>query len=92
MVSSAVAATEFGTGALIFAVSLDAAPRTRRYCLASGFHCVPISKTCFAAPWSFIEIVNFSFACSPGISMNLYGYFYLKVSRSGVEVVFLVFI
>ena len=32
------------------------------------------------------------FACSPGISKNIGGYFSLKVSRSGVEVMFLVFI
>ena len=30
------------------------------------------------------------FACSPGISMNLCGSFSLKVSRSGVEEMFLV--
>ena len=90
MVCSAVVASDFGTCELIFVVSLTPAHRTRRYCFAKSFYCVLISETCFAAHWSFIIIVNFS---SCFFLRDLYDsrwLFSLKVSRSGVDVVFLV--
>ena len=62
MVCSAVAAPDFGTGALIFVVFLVAAPHTRRYCFMASFHCVLMSKTCLAAHWSLIIFVNFGFS------------------------------
>ena len=89
MVFSAVEAFDFVTGALIFIVSLAAAPCTRRYCFMAYFRCVSIFKTCFAAHRSFKIFKTFVFACSPDISINLGGYFSLKVSRSGVEEILL---
>ena len=85
-------AFDFSTGALVFVVSLVAVPRTRRYCFKASVHSVPIFKTFLAAQWSILLFASFVFVCSPGIFMNLGGYFSLKVSRSGVEVIFLVFI
>ena len=49
VVFSAVAASEFDTGALIFIMSFAAAPRTCRYCFTAFLHCVLISKTSLAA-------------------------------------------
>ena len=92
VVISAVAASDFGVCALIFVVSLAAAPCTRRYRFIAYFHCVSVSKTCLAARWSFVILENFSFCLFSGISMNLGGSFSLKVSRSGVKARFLVFI
>ena len=89
MVCSAVAAFDFDAGALILVVSFATAPRARRYCFTASFHCVPISESCLAAHSSSIILINFCCACFPGFSMNSSGYFYLEVSRSGVEVVFL---
>ena len=92
MVISAVAASYFFVGALIFVVSLAAALCTRRYRFMSSFYCVPISKTSLAARSFFIIFVNSSFACSPRVYLNLGDSFSLKVSRSGVEKMLLVFI
>ena len=60
LVYSAVAASDFGAGALIFVLSLNAAPRTRRYCFTALFHCVYISKTWLAVLYTFIIFVNSS--------------------------------
>ena len=64
MVFSAVAASDFSTGTLVFVVTLTAAPRTRCYCFTASFHCVLISKACLAAHWSFIIFVNLIFCLS----------------------------
>ena len=61
VVYSAVAAPDFGAGALIFVVSLAAAHRTGPYCFTVSFHCVSMSKTRLAASLYFIIFVSFSF-------------------------------
>ena len=93
MVCLAVVEFDFGSGALIFFVSLFAAPCSRRYCFTAPVHGMHIFDTFLTVLWSFIRFVHFSvFFCFPGISMNLGGSFSSKVSRRGVEVMFLVFI
>ena len=83
---------DFGAGALIFVVSLVAALCTRRYCFRASVDCVSIFKTLLAARWSFIIFLSLSFCLFSRISMNNGGYFSLKVSKSGVNVLILVFI
>ena len=92
MFISAVAISDFGTSVLIFVVSLAGA-------LA---HVVIVSWHLFNVfPYlrHVLQLIDLSYysktsvsAFSLGISMNLGGYFSLKVSRSCVKTVFLVFI
>ena len=83
MVFSVVAASVFGTGGLIFNLSLAAA----RVAAVSRhiFTMCPYQRHVL----QLIGISEFSwiifFSCSPGISMNLGGSFSLRVSRNGVE-------
>ena len=92
MICFAVVAFDFGTGALIFVESSAAAPRTRRCCFKASVHCVPKFKIFLAAHWFLTIFLNFSFCLSSGILTNLGDSFSLKVRRSGVEIIFLVFI
>ena len=89
MVVSAVAASNLRAGALIFVVSLAAAPIA-----IVSWYLFPV------CPYlrHVLQLIGLSyysktlvFACSPVISMNFCGSFSLKVSRSGVEVMFLIF-
>ena len=61
VVCFAVVGFDFGNGALIFVVSLVAAPRTRRYRFTASVYHVLIFNTLLAAHWSFIILVSFSF-------------------------------
>ena len=89
-VFSAVAASDFGAGEFIFVVSSAAAPCTRRYCFLPSFHCVPISRTCLTALWSFMILIHFSFLLVlPGFLWISVVLFPFNVNRSGIEVVFL---
>ena len=76
-------AFDFVTGALIFILSLAAAPCTRRYRFMATFRCVFIFKTRFGAHWSFKIFVLLAFLRSS---------FFFKVSRSGEEEMILVVI
>ena len=88
-----MSASDFCAGALIFVVSLPAAPCTCCYRFMASFHCVPISKTCLAAHLSFKLFVNFSFwLFSRDFFESRWFFFSMKISTSGVEVMFLVFI
>ena len=92
VVFPAVAAVDFVTDAFIFIVSLEAALCTGRYRFKASSRCVSIFKTSFAAHWSFKILKNLSFCLFPGISMNLGGSFFFRVSSIGIEEMFLVVI
>ena len=83
-----MAASDFGAGALIFAVSLTAAPCTRHYRSMASFHCVSVSKKCLAAPWSFIIFEKFSFCLFSRDFYESRGFFWFESqqewSRSNV--------
>ena len=74
----AVAASDFGTGALISVVSLVAAPHTRRYFFTVSFHCVPMSNTLLAAHWSFLIFVSFSFCLFSQDFYESWGFFFFE--------------
>ena len=61
VVCYAVVAFDLGTSALMFVVSLIAAPCTRYKCFTVPLHSVPIFRTSLAAHWYFIIFVSFSF-------------------------------
>ena len=92
MVFSAVATSDFDTGALIFIVSLVAPSRTLRFCFTASFHCVSISKICLAAYWFFLIFIELSSSLFFLYLCAYRWFFSFKVGRSGVEVMFLIFI